>query len=340
MHNRVFIHVSRPLTLAALILVACAVIAVCQSRPRITAVVSAADFQPGVTFSEYTTIFGTGLSDAVYQAQALPYPQKLGVTQVYLCNSAPVPLSQAQNVLDFLGCVPAALVYVSPSQVNLLIPADMPPKRALPGLDGKAVFVVSVAGVLDQDASAALPVTIDLRDPQPRIFTEGTDCLIDPRYQDRSTVCGLTFDSLPGNHADRGAITDLQGNLISSSNPTKLGGWYTIWLTGMGTFTDGEAPEPPTLVLTNVPVYGYPGDTWEYAEFAYAESPQFPGLYQVNFQVPVSIATGFPNWGYPPPFPCGNYNWEVSIDFIQAGNHANLVQIPIVVKVGDVPCKP
>lgn len=112
-------------------------------------------------------------------------------------------------------------------------------------------------------------------------------------------------------------------------------------VTGMGTFTNGKAPSAPTLVVSNIPVYGYSGDTWYPINVDYAQSPQYPGLYQINFQVPASIATSDPNWhGYPPPFPCGNYNWEVSLDLSQGYIHANLVQIPIVVKVGDVPCTP
>jgi len=323
-------------------LIACLTLTFAQTRPKINAVVSAADFRPGVTFSGYATIFGAGLSDGEYKAQTVPYPPKLGSTQVFFCYSTPVPVSA--DIVTFLGCIPTSLVYASPSQINFLIPAALTTPPKLVGLDGRNLFVVSVGGVIDQDASVTAPNTYQLQSPQPRIFSMGTDCLIDPRYQNRSTVCGLTFDALSGNRADRGAITDPQGNVITSSNPAKLGGSYSIWLTGMGTFQNGKPPVAPAMLITNIPVYGYPGDTWMTANLDYVgASSQYPGLYQINFKLPVTIATSDPNWhGYPPPFPCGNYNWEVSLDLSQgsgySSNHANLVQIPIVLKSGELPC--
>ncbi len=299
---------------------------------------------PGVTFSGYATIFGTGLSDAEYKAQAVPYPQKLGSTQVFFCYSAPVPTSQQADIINFLGCVPTSLVYASPSQINFLLPAYSLTPPNLVGRDGMNLFVVSVGGVIDQDASVGSPAKYQLALAQPRIFSMGTDCLIDPRYQNRSPACGLTFAALSGNRANRGAITDLQGNVVTSSNPAKLGGSYSIWLTGMGTFQNGKPPVVASMSITNIPVYGYPGDTWMSATLDYVgASSQYPGLYQINFKLPVTIATSDPNWhGYPPPFPCGDYNWEVSLDLSQgvgySANHANLVQVPIVLKNGELPC--
>lgn len=318
-----------------------AAVAFTQTRPKVTAVVSGADFRPGVTLSGYATLFGTGLSDAEYKAQTLPYPQKLGNTQVHVCYWISVPPAQLPNIISFLGCVPTALVYVSPAQINFLIPPSLLMPKS--GATGEVIFVVSVGNVIDQDASAGTLVRYWITDPYPRIFYVGTDCLIDPRYQNRSTVCGLTFESLPGMRAPRGAITDLQGNVINSSNPTKLGSYYSIWLTGMGTFQNGTPPAPVRMVITNIPVYGYPGDTWMSVNLDYVgASQQFPGLYQINFQLPPSIATSDPHWfGYPPPFPCGNYNWEVTITVSEGWSYpqsSNPVQIPIVVNVGDVPC--
>jgi hypothetical protein len=313
-----------------------------QTRPKIAAVVSAADFQPGVTFSGYASVFGSGLSDGEYRAEGSPYPQKLGTTQVFLCYSAPIPASQAANIITLLGCVPAPLVYASPSQINLVIHAAATLAQKPVGFDGRYIFIVSVGGMIDQDALAGTPIRYDLALPKPRIFSMGTDCLIDSRFQNRSTLCGLTFNPLSGNRADRGAITDAQGRVLTSSNPAKLGLSYSIWLTGMGTFQNGKPAVPPTMLITNIPVYGYAGDTWTTVTPEYVgASGQFPGLYQMNFTLPLAIATGHPS-GYPPRFPCGDYNWEVSIDLSQGSsfitNHANLVQIPIALKSGEVPC--
>jgi hypothetical protein len=100
------------------------------------------------------------------------------------------------------------------------------------------------------------------------------------------------------------------------------------------------------LCGAEVPMFGQvpvdteaPGDTHLSAALSYVgPSPEFPGLYQVNFQLSAQIAgAGFPG-GYPPLFPCGDYNWEISLDAGQGYYSANLVQIPVVVKRGDVAC--
>src|ERR1017187_9458848 len=66
-------------------LLASAVSAFAQSVPHLTAFVSAADSYPGVALGGLATIYGTGLSDAEHFLSALPYPTKLGPTDVSLC---------------------------------------------------------------------------------------------------------------------------------------------------------------------------------------------------------------------------------------------------------------
>lgn len=306
------------------------------AQPHISAVVSAADFAPGVTFGGLATIFGTGLSDASYQAQALPLPTKLGNTQIFVCYAAPVPTAQLANIVTFLGCAPTGLVYASATQVNLLLPNPLPAPTNIVAWSGYYIFVASAGGVLDQDALAGKSVQYSLANSQPRIFFEGYDCFIDSRYQDANENCGLSVTKPSTYAATRGAVTDQQGRVLSSSNPAHLGQYYTIWMTGLGVSSSGKVSGTIGFVISNIPVYGYPGDTWESITPSYVgPSPQYPGLDQVNFQFPLNIATSDPNWnGYLPPFPCGDYNWEVSLSL----SGANLVQIPIVVKRGDVPC--
>jgi hypothetical protein len=187
----------------------------------------------------------------------------------------------------------------------------------------------------------------------PRIFSEGHDCLIDSRFQDANKNCGLTFQKGATYQADRGAVTDQQGYVLSSSHTARLGRYYTIWLTGLGENYAGKMA-PVNLRVANVPVYGYTDDTsFDYGNLEYVgESPQFPGLYQINFKMPTAIATGSEgNFGYPPMFPCGEYRLEISLDLAAGGYGidlwdgmtggwalANLIQVPIVVHKGDVPC--
>jgi hypothetical protein len=213
------------------------------------------------------------------------------------------------------------------------------------GLDGYYVFVVSVAGVIDQDASIAAPKEYSLQSPQPRIFFEGYDCFTDPRFQDANKNCGLTLTQGPTYQADRGAVTDQQGGLLTSSNPARFGQYYTIWMTGLGTFTNGKPNTSLSMALTNIPTYAAGGRLWPgdgLPEVVYPSyvgpSPVYLGLYQINFQLLApSNSDGPPN-----AFPCGQYNWEFSISIVQGAglypNSANLVQIPILVEPGDVPC--
>lgn len=310
------------------------------SQPHILAIVSGADFQPGITFSGYASIFGTGLSDAVHVAQGSPYAQQLGPTQVFFCYSAPVPLSQGQNIISLLDCVPSPLVYASPSQINFVVPAAsaLPSNPKIVGLDGSYVFIVSVGGTLDQDAAAVKPMKYNLN-PAPRIFFEGYDCFIDTRFEDANVNCGLTVTQGKTYQATRGAVTDQQGVLLSSSNRAHFGQYYTVWMTGLGPPVNGKIPI--SMALTNIPTYAtggrlFPGDGFpEIITPSYlGASSVYPGLYQLNFQLPAPANSDGPANA----FPCGALNWEFSLSMVEGLVFANLVQIPISVVSGDLPC--
>ena len=69
-------------------------------------------------------------------------------------------------------------------------------------------------------------------------------------------------------------------------------------------------------------------------------SPQFVGLYQINFQPPEWLMAGKPEWmGYPPMHPCGDYQMELTLVIDQPYQRSsNGVQLPVFIKNGDVPC--
>jgi uncharacterized protein (TIGR03437 family) len=225
------------------------------------------------------------------------------------------------------------LIFASPAQVNFMIPETLPTNKPGIGPGATLAVIVNVGGALD----ASPPFSLLF--PQPRIFTEGYDCFIDVRFQDANKNCGLTLTKPATYAADRGAVTDQSGRVLSSSNPARLGQYYTIWMTGLGAFNNGKIATSLGMSITNVPVFGYKGDTSISVTPSYVgPSPQFPGLYQVNFQLPSQIAGGGYPSGYPPLFPCGDYSWEVSLDLSQGISPANLVQIPVIVKTGDVAC--
>jgi hypothetical protein len=129
------------------------------------------------------------------------------------------------------------------------------------------------------------------------------------RYQDAFKNCGLTWTKPATNAANRGAVLDQHWKLVDSSNPARLGDYVSIWISGLGKFT-GE------VWMYNIPVYGI-SDTSYLINAVYSGEVE-TGLFQVNAQIPVSLATGGPN-GYPPAWPCGNYQWEVSLGVRGAG---------------------
>jgi len=310
------------------------------AQPKIAAVVSAADFGAGVTFGALGTIFGSGLSDANNPAKTIPYPLKLGTTELFMC----LPGARSAPVVTDAGCEPLGMTFAGPSQINFLIPAALPQK---PGWGGDTFSVVArVNGVLDQDAGTVTKTNqlFGLSQQHPRIFSEGFDCLIDSRYKDANNNCGLTF-TVPAvgiMAATRGAVTDASGNVLSSLNPARIGRYYTIWLTGLGPFNGNKPASPVDMSLANLPVNGYSGTSFTPVAFSYlGPSPQYLGLYQANFQMPSAVADGTGIGGYALPFPCGDYKWEIQVDIGQAffpgTTLANMVQIPVVVLSGDVP---
>ena len=129
-----------------------ALIASClaQSTPHIAAVVSGADFSPGIALGGFATIFGSNLSDAVYQALSTPYPTTLGPTQAALCPAGKMVAIQSDD------CQSVQLVYVSPTQVNFLVPVSL--SQLIPGvveqIELNGAVVVSVNGAIDDGAGA------------------------------------------------------------------------------------------------------------------------------------------------------------------------------------------
>jgi len=328
------------------------------AQPHILSVVSGADFTSGIALGGLGTVFGTGLSDSQYQFAALPFPLRLGPTEAFICVAGKI------SQLDASQCQALQLIFASPSQINFILFSSLPaiPQfQQLPGMGAPLLsLVVRVNGVIDDGAasgsSAGSQVELTQYGPnpqfiyaQPRIFSEGYDCVIDPSLPDANKNCGLTFTKTVANQSVRGAITDQQGHVLSSSNPARIGQYYTIWLTGLGTFVN-SSPKSPVTMNYEVPEFGQLCCTYLEAAFSFVgPSPQFPGLYQVNFQLPATItAAGGSIYAPAVPFPCGNYEWELWLDLWQGakpggvvgfGSYpANRVQLPVVVKLGDVAC--
>jgi hypothetical protein len=95
------------------------------------------------------------------------------------------------------------------------------------------------------------------------------------------------------------------------------------------------------MAFTDVPVGGYSGSTGFAADLSYVGPSAYPGLYQLNFKLPSNAVDGTGS-GYGTRFSCGDYHWEISLSVSQQNGPgttlANLVQIPVAVKNGDVVC--
>jgi uncharacterized protein (TIGR03437 family) len=324
------------------------VVGVCGQAPAISGVTSAASFSDRQVSTEgYVSVFGSKLADKTYSASP-PYETKLGSTEVFVCPSTP-PTPAAQGILAG-QCKAAAIQYASPTQVNAVLAGIVA---------GPKYFAVRVNGTLDAAASAftttgkAFPVTVLAA--APALFLAGRDCPIDsvpatgggPRWNGVNQNCGLftaepiedkpTAPLLHPSRANRGVVTDLDGKIVWSGNPARIGNFYTIWLTGLGVISSAKVPDTLRVGWADIPAYGYQYPTQGDAKVTYVGSvPQFPGLYQINFQVPAAIGTGPLGYGA---WPCGNYSWELSLNVI-FGQSADIVDFPLVIKNGDVPCKP
>ena len=294
-----------------------------QDRPVVNVVVSAADFRLGIADESLATVFGFGLSDREYVANSVPLPRKLGETELRFCS---------QSTTAWEQCSPMELVYAGPRQINFRVVLSGAPSFPLTGL-----FVVRRNGVTNEPR---LGTTIERA--LPRIFEMGFDCGYNPNWRD-PTPCGLRAQRVHEMNSVRGAVTDQDGKLVTSLNPARVGRYYTLWLTGLGRITNGRLDSDLQMRLAGIPVYGFPGDTWMWVTPSFVGySPQFPGLYQINFQVGRSLmGVGTGPLDYPPLHPCGEYQLDLAINLGLAGRRpeANIVELPILIQDGDVACR-
>jgi uncharacterized protein (TIGR03437 family) len=312
--------------------------ALAAQTPVVNGIASAASFAPGEIASlGYAAVFGSGLADQVYLSPDANYGTKLGPTEIFICPTQAFPGGPAQLIpaIPATTCTAARIVFASPSQVNIIVPV-------FAGTSGQRRYIAArIGGAIDAGTSSGSPLPTMLYPFAPSIFLAGSDCLTDVPTP---KGCGIQPSYATAQQAQRGVITDTAGNLVWSGNRARLGQYYTAWLTGMATIPPGKYSQSPVQMPTLVPAYGYPRPSGGELNVTYAGPvPQYPGLYQVNFQIPLSIGEGPNGYGA---WPCGNYNWELPVEIAEVDGYSgwgwssNSVQIPLVIKNGDVPCKP
>jgi uncharacterized protein (TIGR03437 family) len=290
-------------------------------QPVITGIVNAASGLPSIAPGSLITVFGKNLSAVTASATSTPWPTTLGGTSVQVCGSPG-------------QCSATGLLYVSPTQLNIYAESS-----------------VGSLSVTSGGMTSAAPATWVLSEVAPAIFLEGTDVPFDAGWKDFSP-CNTQYSIVGQPLPIRGAITDGAGALVQSSNPARPGRYYTIWLTGLavGLTTQVHYPGSLSVHLETIPVYGYSGTTCEdVAPSFVGNSPQFPGLNQVNFQMPTDLMGTSTN-GYPPLAPCATHRMDLTLNLWILANvpapsgvsrwyvTPNGVQIPVLVQPGDVPC--
>jgi uncharacterized protein (TIGR03437 family) len=192
---------------------------------------------------EFVSLFGSGLCSATEAAPSLPLPTTLANVQVSV-NGIFAPIS-----------------YVSPTQINILVPYEIS--------GSYAVFQVS------SDLGLSNPVTTYEENTAPGVFT--------------SLAGGFAPGVGPAaaQHADFSPVTQ--------SNPAKVGETLMLYMTGLGAVTpavaDGAAAlaKPLSLAVADIGVFV----DGQNATVAFKGlSPNFAGLYQVNFVVPSGVSSG------------------------------------------------
>lgn len=317
-------------SLVTLFLMNCSIFAFGQA-PKIAAVTGGADFNPSrVAEGGYVTVFGSGLADATYSAQTVPYGTKLGSTEILFCPGQTITLF----------CQAAEVAYASPGQVNIVLNGIGGTIQGGVPFSISGYIVARVNGVIDASAASGNPTPISIPAYAPSLFLAGSDCPIDSRYPAPNQNCGLAPSLATAGRVERGLITDQSGSVLWSGNPAHLGQYYTAWVTGLGAIVSGALPTPAiSMTFLDVPAFGYANPSYGLLKVTYGGTTgQYPGLYQINFQIPLSTGEGPDGYGA---WPCGNYSWELTLATDEGtglGLTANTVQIPLIIRSGDVPC--
>jgi len=225
--------------LAVLALAAC-LCAQDANAPNYTAagIVNGASFAPGLAPNTIISIFGTNLS---WDTHALDAGDIAGGV---------MPTSMANVEVYFEGW-PAYLYYVSPTQINLLVPSDL--------LSGTFQFWV------DRQGTRGPIVTVKLQNAAPAMFQTSSGAVI-ASHLDWSLVCS-------GAPAVAGEIVILWATGLGNTAPQLEDGVLPAaaqWLIQMNQFQvwiNGVALDPSAILYAGV-------------------APGYAGLYQVNVRLP------------------------------------------------------
>jgi len=198
-------------------------------------VINAASFAPPgnpISPGQFVTLFGTGLA-ASNRTATPPYPATLNGVSVLINNK------------------PAPIYFVSPGQLNILVPF------ATTG--STATIVVQNNGVNSNT------VTVPVAPTSPGIY------------------------ALDQSGSGGGAILHADFSLVNAAKAAIGGETVLVYLTGLGTVSptlaDGTAGTSGTLYRADTDLTVYVGGEQGKVEFK-GQAPGFPGLYQLNVTLP------------------------------------------------------
>jgi uncharacterized protein (TIGR03437 family) len=199
-------------------------------------VINAASFAPPgnpISPGQFVTLFGTGLAKS-NQTATPPYPPTLNGVSVLINNK------------------PAPLYFVSPGQLNVLVPF---------ATTGPTATIVVQNGSVNSNT-----VTVPVAATSPGIY------------------------SLDQSGSGAGAILHADYSLVNAAKPATGGETVLIYLTGLGTVTpavaDGTAGTGTALHTSDANVVVYAGGQQGTVVFK-GQAPGFPGLYQLNVTLPL-----------------------------------------------------
>jgi uncharacterized protein (TIGR03437 family) len=216
-------------------------------EPVITSVVNGASFQPGVVANSWATIQGSNLASTTDNWNS-------SIKNGELPNSL-------DGVTVLFDGMPAAVDYISPTQINVLVPN---------------VTSSSTRVVVTNAGSIGAGVSAPANQFGPAFFSWPENQVVATRQDFSYAAKSGTFPTLTTVAAKPGDVTILWGSGFGPTTPSVPIGLETPSDTTYSTST------APTITIDNVPatVYGA------------ALAPGFAGLVQVAIQVPPSLGNG------------------------------------------------
>jgi len=234
-----------------------------QTQVTVSGVVNSASQQVAFSPGEIITIYGSYLGTQPVSA-TVSYSTGFGNTMAY-------PTALGNTTVTVSG-IAAPLLYVSPSQINAVVPYEL---LGLPGTLGVTADVI-----VTHNGIASSPFSIPMTETAPGIFTVAAN--------------GQGQGAISNVDPQTGATT-----ANSADNPAPKGSAIVLYATGGGELTQSSGNgtiitsvlDPPYFVPASpvsVTIGGQPANIL----YAGAAPGQVSGLLQVNAVVPPGIASG------------------------------------------------